>query len=367
VKGYYSVPNSNVRLKDGMVVMLLRFPGTKWVVHNGAYTYNGRNYFGWYFSAIPSQTKMPVNPHDLIGITIVSDGDSYPEPYPNPNPGMYPPPCPDDRWGPNPYPPMPPAPDGHGPFHFGRAEFEMLNSAFITVENVRKFEQLDTRVMPDGRIVCINSDNGERKYFRWNERDDCWDEIDPAAIIIEEVTKILVDYYNKDDIDAKVDNINSSIDEIDESIDEVSGEVERVDTKIDTIKAELDETISEISEKEITDVANLINSLNILQESLTELRTYTDSRFEDVDEEIGNIGERLDVIEDAVFRVKKLSELLETNTVLVSDDGKIKDSGYSIGDSSIDEIPEYSNETTLATEKAVADLVDRSQPKWTQF
>ena len=50
--------------------MLARFPGTKWIVHNGWYTYNGANFTGWYFMSIPAQTCLPVTPEDLSHLSI---------------------------------------------------------------------------------------------------------------------------------------------------------------------------------------------------------------------------------------------------------------------------------------------------------
>ena len=67
---YLKVPDSNVKLTDGSVVMLSRFPGTKWVVHNGWYNYAGRRYMGWYFCSIPAQTIIPANSQDLTMITV---------------------------------------------------------------------------------------------------------------------------------------------------------------------------------------------------------------------------------------------------------------------------------------------------------
>ena len=55
------------------------------------------------------------------------------------------------------------------------------------------------------------------------------------------------------------------------------------------------------------------------------------------------------------------------NTVLVSDNGTLKDSGVSIGDDEIGEPSQYANANTLATEKAVAKKVEDNVTHWSSF
>ena len=109
---YLKVPDSNIKLTDGSVVMLARFPGTKWVVHYGWYNYSGRNAMGWYFSSISAETIIPVSNSDLQLIVLVDQGQTsdVPESIGDPSPMI---PCPP---GPTPGPslcppgPMPPRP-----------------------------------------------------------------------------------------------------------------------------------------------------------------------------------------------------------------------------------------------------------------
>lgn len=77
------IPNLGQKIRDGSVVMLRRFPGTKWIIHNGWYQYQGVKYTGWYFSSIPSRTILPCNDKDLRNIVVLSfDGSQVPA---NPN------------------------------------------------------------------------------------------------------------------------------------------------------------------------------------------------------------------------------------------------------------------------------------------
>ena len=96
---YIKVPNTDIKLYDGSVVMLRRFPDTRWIVHNGWYNYGGTNANGWYFQAIPAGTVIPVNADDMKGLTLVSN--------PTP-PNGYKPDCPRPPFPP--VPPVPPAP-----------------------------------------------------------------------------------------------------------------------------------------------------------------------------------------------------------------------------------------------------------------
>ena len=119
---YLQVPHTEQRLFDGSVVVLKRFPNTKWIVHNSWYTYMGQQYNGWHFSSIPSQTIVPMNARDLHSLTIVSN--FVPGPAPGvprpPKPPVIPgPPWIDDPYpehdhdhdhGPGPRPPHPPKP-----------------------------------------------------------------------------------------------------------------------------------------------------------------------------------------------------------------------------------------------------------------
>jgi len=100
------IPGSTQRLHIGSVVAIRRFPGTRWIVNHGWYTYLGQKYKGWFFASIPAQTTLPVNRRDLIHITVESNQFGGPRP-PHPEiqiPGNRPP------W-PRPRPPHLP-PDG---------------------------------------------------------------------------------------------------------------------------------------------------------------------------------------------------------------------------------------------------------------
>lgn len=305
---YLKVPNSNVKLTDGNIVMLARFPGTKWVVHNGWYNYAGRRYMGWYFCSIPAQTIIPVNNQDLELLSVVAgegdasaipappiiDGPDFPGMYPPPghHPGPFPPgpPGPFPPGPPGPYPPHPPQPDPDGPAFFSKSKDEMLAEAFITVPSIKQRDALIDKYdgkLPDGKIVRVNSVDGVVKYYKWSSYNDRWED------------------WSEDFLR----QVNSQLSELSESVQELADLVDTTDTGLD---------------------------------------------------------ERVDALEDAVFSIEQI-EINERNTILVSSEGTLKDSGYSIGDDEIGEPSEYANSATLATEKAVAKKVEDSATTWSEF
>lgn len=164
-----TVPNSNITLIEGSVVILQRFPGTKWVVHNGWYTYAGTQYMGWYFSSIPAQTIIPMNEQDLAGLTIVSSNDyRCPDlPYP-PIPGPFPP-------APGPFPPLP---VGDLPAYVSNDEKARYEAAFISLPLIDDRDALNTDKLPDGKIVRVNNVNGEPRYYVWSQYNGVWEDVE---------------------------------------------------------------------------------------------------------------------------------------------------------------------------------------------
>jgi len=93
---YLKIPNTCVRLYDGTVVLLSRFPNVRWIVHNGWYTYQNEQRMGWYFNSIPANEVIPVSDEDLQTCIVVDPRAIQPCPPC--------PPCP-------PVPPCPPTPE----------------------------------------------------------------------------------------------------------------------------------------------------------------------------------------------------------------------------------------------------------------
>ena len=313
------IPDSDINISDGSVVMLARFPGTKWEVHYGWYEYFGRQSMGWYFCSIPAQTVIPVTSKDLQLITIIDPNNSSSNlPAPtvttvlgnclnNISDGCN---CTDsdifdDCGSPNcdcnivdckpEYNIFP----GNSSAFFSKNDQFFLDSSFISVPSINYRDLLKTVFkIPDGKVVKVNNVNGASKYYSWNDPYQRWDDVSYEV----DMEEIEANYYNKEQIDELLANIN--------------------------------DTIQSVS-----------NNIQL---------------------EITAIKERLSALESAVFHIGDIS-ITHDNTVLVSNEGTLKDSGVSIGDDVISEPSEYADPNTLATEKAVAKKFEDSIASWSSF
>lgn len=358
---YLTVPDSKLKLVDGNVVMLDRFPGLKWILHNGWYNYNGRQYSGWYFTSIPSQTILPVSNQDLQMITLVSSksNDTYPDyPAPPPHHGGYP--DHHDHSGPyNPiYPPVAPDPEPEKLAFFSTTYKKQLESAFIAVPTIKKRDELDTSKLPDGKIVRVNSVDGEPRYYVWSAFNDHWEELN--LVLQEGVNEQLENYYTTTQINEYLEEANGRIDDVNSLLAEAS---EKLQNNIDGVDAK----VSELSESTTSRINAVKDEIAAIQEDLVAIHEALDDHEGDNEHSFESVIKRIQTIEAAVFDIQKISQLLTSNTVLVSNDGSIIDSGVAIGDGEIGEPSEYASQTTLATEKAVAKKFEDAQPKWASF
>lgn len=168
---YLPIPGTSQKLSDGDLVMLVRFPNIKWVVHYGRYMYDGQQYLGWYFLSVPSQTVMPITDYDLRLLTVVSA--SGPDKCPNVPPPTHVPPdsLPGHHPGHHPGPRPPEPQPGPVPFEvpFTKELKENLDAAFISVETRKDLEMLKCRDLPNGKLVRVNNGDGPAEYFVWLE------------------------------------------------------------------------------------------------------------------------------------------------------------------------------------------------------
>lgn len=159
----YIMTEDGQKLTDGDVVMLQRFPGTKWVVHNGWYTYQCQQMSGWYFSSIPAQTTLPITEEDLCMLTILSGEGPCPIP-----PGHHHECCP------------PPNHHHHNhhpaPVPFTPEMARAINAAFITVDTIEQRDRLNFHCIPDGKLVRVNNVRGKVKYYSYNLENRVWEE-----------------------------------------------------------------------------------------------------------------------------------------------------------------------------------------------
>lgn len=155
---YLTLPDSNVRLYPGSVVIFPDPPDIRWILHVGWYSYEGERFMGWYFRSIPVGDIIPYEKADISNMIVVDNAAPCP-----PVPPVPPGPCP---------PPDDPA------VPFKRSLRDMLYAAFITVQTLEDLHNLDTSVIPDGKLVRVNDVLGVTKYYAWNAPHSEWDAID---------------------------------------------------------------------------------------------------------------------------------------------------------------------------------------------
>lgn len=153
---YVVVPSTGQYLYDDTIVMLSRFPGTKWIVKCGWYKYNGTMCSGWYFAQIPYNTVIPVTDADLESAIVVSTNSTQHHPHP-------------------PVPPAPPSPYRPGGCDC-TAEDDMLERAMITVDSIAQRDALNSPFLPDGKVVRVNDSDGAVAYFEWDSTNLAWKE-----------------------------------------------------------------------------------------------------------------------------------------------------------------------------------------------
>lgn len=135
--------------------MMMRFPGVKWIVHNGWYSYESESRCGWYVSSIPHNTIMPLNPDDLHMATVISTNtgcNHAPKPYP-PNHPIHPPHCEEV---------------------FTHKDSEMLDRAMITVDTLAQRDALSCEFLPNGKVVRVNNVDGQVAYYEWDSSTLSW-------------------------------------------------------------------------------------------------------------------------------------------------------------------------------------------------
>lgn len=168
---YVITPDGRTIYEDSIVI-LRRFPETKWILHHGFYSFEGSKHNGWYFVSVPGEITMPMYQPDLVGIRVVEGGGGPCPPGPCP-PGPCPPgPCPP------PYPPTPPGPYPPGPpmsYPFTKYDRDTVFRAAITVDNLKQLHALEVRDIQDGKVARVNDFEGRVEYFEWSAENQTWE------------------------------------------------------------------------------------------------------------------------------------------------------------------------------------------------
>jgi hypothetical protein len=144
---YIVIPDTNIRIYDGDIVTLSN-TSQKWIVHTGWYTYNNAQNYGWYFCAINNGDILPLYKVDLTLCTLVTTYTQGSNIHDGPKVNYTRP--------------------------FTEADSEILNRTFITIDTIEQLDNIDTRYIPNGRIVRVNGDNSP-SYYIWNLQEHKWE------------------------------------------------------------------------------------------------------------------------------------------------------------------------------------------------
>ncbi len=186
--------NTPFEFKNNIVVMDVRRPDEKYVLHYGWYMYHYNEQIGWYLSHIPDNVKFPLCDEDIYYLRPLSCDNLKPIPCPHPKPG-----------------PPPPRPN------------EEIDRSFITVDTKAQRNRLNTKLLPHGKIVRVN-DTGDGKvgYFEWDQVHEVWKVLDLGEIEDVLFSKADERYAGKSDLE-EIKDIVENVDisrrwcELDES------------------------------------------------------------------------------------------------------------------------------------------------------
>lgn len=154
---YILIPGTNVRLYDGDIVKISKYPNSKWLVHCGWYINDNVQNFGWYLSNTHSGKTISVDIIDLTTCTLLSSytqGSVYHS-----------------------------GPELQYTRPFTDADSAMLNRAFITVDTISQRDSLDIRKLANGKIVRVNDVEGTVAYYAWNAKEHIWEDTTLANTI----------------------------------------------------------------------------------------------------------------------------------------------------------------------------------------
>lgn len=194
---YLPVPDSDLKLVDGNIVMIERFEDTKWVLHDGWFNYENRRYKGWYFVSIPNETVLPLSEKDLVGIILVSSKANDADPDFPEKPGKH------HHDGPGSlYPPVCPDPEPERPAFFSSSLKKQIQESFISVPTMKYLHKLAKEGnIQDGKIVRVNNaEEGVTKYFIWSATLERWKDF--HDFLTEDALE--EDYYTKQEVEDKI-------------------------------------------------------------------------------------------------------------------------------------------------------------------
>ena len=170
--------------------------------------------------------------------------------------------------------------------------------------------------MPDGKIVRVNSVEGEPKYYAWSAFNDHWEEL--TIVFDSDIEEYLSNYYTSTQINEYIELLNERVSALQASVDSSLSEVSSQMTQLE------ESTSSRLNE--------VNQELQGLHGDIEQLQRELDQQSEAHGAAYLELADRVSALESAVFNIQRLPSISESNTVLVSSNGTLKDSGDSLED-----------------------------------
>jgi hypothetical protein len=149
---YVVIPGTNVRLYDGDIVKVTKYPRSKFQIHCGWYMFDSKQNFGWYLSNVKSGKTLPLDTIDLTTCSLITSeaqGATYKS-----------------------------GPEIQYTRPFTDSDAEMLSRTFITLDSIEQMNNLDPFKLVNGKMVRINNDDGSATYYVWNASEYRWEPTD---------------------------------------------------------------------------------------------------------------------------------------------------------------------------------------------
>lgn len=155
-------------LRRGNVVKLADYEDLLWVVNQGFYILDDEVLSGWYLYQVNGSTILSFTSdlQDNAELVTYNPYSDLPGPYPVPKPNYFPGSDKCNCPSPRPYAPS---------VRITKEEKQLYDAAFVTVQSEADLERLDASTIPEGKLVRINTTDGQANYYQYNKETHTWD------------------------------------------------------------------------------------------------------------------------------------------------------------------------------------------------
>lgn len=136
------LPQENLELRDGYIVLLHDYPNVRFLTQMGWRIENNQPVFGWFFVSLLDGAVVPMSSSVVEGIEVV-------------------------------------ATDGGFPIGVPASACEVLNaSAWVSVDTIEDRNALNNAPLANGKVVRVNDVDGEPKMYVWDAINSVWTEME---------------------------------------------------------------------------------------------------------------------------------------------------------------------------------------------